>query len=152
VKARTVVADFDGLPWSKPRTLRRFFVEQRDNLGHLADAFGGGGWESLLDPVGQAGGLKEGSRLCDLLRCIVGDPFRPLPPIPPAVLAWDDGIAAKIAARIYDERDFSPVRMGVLADALEEAGCTLAELLGHLRGPGLHGRGCFALDAILVNE
>jgi hypothetical protein len=36
-----------------------------------------------------------------------------------------------------------------LADALEEAGCTDANLLGHLRGPGPHALGCHALDAVL---
>ena len=35
----------------------------------------------------------------------------------------------------------------VLADLLEEAGCTDAALLGHLRGPGPHVLGCWALDA-----
>jgi len=37
----------------------------------------------------------------------------------------------------------------VLADALEEAGCTDADLLGHLRGPGPHVRGCWVLDLLL---
>jgi hypothetical protein len=37
----------------------------------------------------------------------------------------------------------------VLADLLEEAGCTDAALLGHLRGPGPHVLGCHALDAVL---
>jgi hypothetical protein len=37
----------------------------------------------------------------------------------------------------------------VLADLLEEAGCTDAALLGHLRGPGPHILGCHALDAVL---
>jgi hypothetical protein len=45
-----------------------------------------------------------------------------------------------------------PARLGVLADALEEAGYTDAETLGHLCGPGPHGRGCFALDVILSKE
>jgi hypothetical protein len=40
----------------------------------------------------------------------------------------------------------------VLADAFEAAGCTDAELLGHLRGPGAHVRGCWALDLILSKE
>jgi hypothetical protein len=35
-----------------------------------------------------------------------------------------------------------------LADLLEEAGLTDAELLGHLRGPGPHALGCWALDAV----
>jgi hypothetical protein len=34
-------------------------------------------------------------------------------------------------------------------DALERAGCTDAELLGHLRGPGPHVRGCWAVDLVL---
>ncbi len=39
-------------------------------------------------------------------------------------------------------------RLPVLADALEDAGCADAELLGHLRGPGPHVRGCWAVDMI----
>jgi hypothetical protein len=39
----------------------------------------------------------------------------------------------------------------VLADALEEAGAD-AELVEHLRGPGLHLRGCWAVDLILGRE
>ena len=35
------------------------------------------------------------------------------------------------------------------ADALEEAGVTDAGLLGHLRGPGPHVRGCHVLDLVL---
>ena len=37
----------------------------------------------------------------------------------------------------------------VLADALEDAGCTNADLLAHCRGPGPHVRGCWAVDLIL---
>jgi hypothetical protein len=40
-------------------------------------------------------------------------------------------------------------RLAILADMLEEAGCADAELLGHLRGPGPHVRGCGAVDALL---
>jgi hypothetical protein len=40
-------------------------------------------------------------------------------------------------------------RLVVLADALEEAGCQDWEFLAHLRGPGPHVRGCWALDLIL---
>jgi hypothetical protein len=35
------------------------------------------------------------------------------------------------------------------ADALEDAGCTDAELLGHLRRPWPHARGCWVVDLIL---
>ena len=37
----------------------------------------------------------------------------------------------------------------VLADALEEAGCTDAELLARCRSGGGHLRGCWAVDLIL---
>lgn len=39
-------------------------------------------------------------------------------------------------------------RLAVLSDALEEAGCT-GSVLTHLRSPGPHVRGCWALDLIL---
>jgi hypothetical protein len=53
----------------------------------------------------------------------------------------------KLARGIYHERAFD--RLPVLADALEEAGCTDETLLGHLRGPGPHVLGCWAVDLIL---
>jgi hypothetical protein len=47
------------------------------------------------------------------------------------------------------EGTFEPVRLYLFADALEEAGCSDAELLGHLRGPGPHVRGCWAVVLVL---
>ena len=43
-------------------------------------------------------------------------------------------------------------RLPVLADALEEAGCTDEQVLGRLRGPGTHVRGCFVVDLLLGGE
>src|SRR5262249_3553775 len=40
----------------------------------------------------------------------------------------------------------------VLADALEDAGCTDAKLIRHLRSEGPHVRGCWALDSVLVGK
>jgi hypothetical protein len=40
-------------------------------------------------------------------------------------------------------------RLDVLADALEEVGCTDREVLDHLHGPGQHIRGCWAVDLCL---
>jgi hypothetical protein len=57
-------------------------------------------------------------------------------------LAWDGGTVAKLAQGIYDGRAFD--RLPIHADALEEAGCADADLLGHLRGPGPHVRGGWA--------
>ena len=40
----------------------------------------------------------------------------------------------------------------VLADALEEAGCTNPEILSHCRSSGEHVRGCWVVDLILGKE
>jgi len=80
------------------------------------------------------------------LRDIFGNPCRPVA-LDPAWRTWHDGTIVQLAQAIYEERAFD--RLPILADALEEAGCTDAELLGHLRGIGPHSRGCWAVDAIL---
>jgi hypothetical protein len=60
----------------------------------------------------------------------------------------------KLAQAAYDNRVLPSglldhTGLAVLADALEEGGCSNAEILSHLRGPGPHVRGCWAVDAIL---
>jgi hypothetical protein len=65
----------------------------------------------------------------------------------PEWLAWNGGTVPALARAIYAERAFD--RLPILADALEEAGCTDAALLAHCRGPGPHVRGCWAIDLIL---
>jgi hypothetical protein len=92
-------------------------------------------------------GVPPDREVCDLTRCLFGNPLRPPPDILPSVLAWQDGTVVKLAQAIYDDRAFE--RMPVLADALEEAGCSDPQLLGHLRGPGPHVRGCWVVDVIL---
>ena len=86
----------------------------------------------------------------DLLRCIFGPlPFRPAF-LAPSWLAWNNGTAPKIAQAIYEDRAFE--RSPILADALEDAGCTDAEILGHCRLPGPHTRGCWVVDLLLGKE
>jgi hypothetical protein len=80
------------------------------------------------------------------LRDIFGNPFLPVT-INPAWLARNHGTVSKIAQAIYDERAFD--RMPILADALEEAGCTSQDILNHCRQQGEHVRGCWVVDAIL---
>jgi hypothetical protein len=84
--------------------------------------------------------------ICDLLREIVGNPFRPAI-VNANWLRWRDGLVEKMVSAIYDERRFA--ELPVLADALEDAGCDNTDLLAHLRGPGPHVLGCWALDALL---
>jgi hypothetical protein len=85
--------------------------------------------------------------LCDLLRDVVGNPFRPRPAHDPAWLAVNGGIVRRLATNAYEDRTFS--EFPILADALEDAGCADAALLEHLHGPGPHVRGCWALDVVL---
>jgi hypothetical protein len=94
----------------------------------------------------QAARVAEKQVQCRLLRCIAGNPFRRFRPRR-SWLTWHDGAVAKLARALYDGSRFED--LGVLADALEEAGCTDPELLGHCREPGPHARGCWALDAVL---
>jgi hypothetical protein len=85
---------------------------------------------------------------CLLVRDIIGPlPFRRLPEVNPAWLAWEGETVAKLAGVIYEERAFD--RLPILADALEEAGCADEAVLSHLRGPGPHARGCWVLDLLL---
>jgi hypothetical protein len=85
-----------------------------------------------------------------LLRDIFGSlPFHP-GNIARDVLAWNDDTVRVIAKGIYDDRAFD--RLPVLADALEEAGCTDQDILGHCRQPGEHVRGCWVVDLILSKE
>jgi hypothetical protein len=56
----------------------------------------------------------------------------------------------QLAESIYQERVFD--RLPILADALEENGCTQEEVLNHLRGGGEHVRGCWALDLVTGRE
>jgi hypothetical protein len=93
-----------------------------------------------IDPAEQAA----------LLRDIIGNPFRPAALDP----AWLTRDVVALAQAAYAHRDLpsghlDPQRLAVLADALEDAGCEDAELLGHLRGEGPHWRGCWALDAVM---
>jgi hypothetical protein len=96
-----------------------------------------------------AGAAAEEAAQAALLRDLIGDPFRPVR-VAPEWLAWSDGAVRKVAAGIYDERAFE--RMGILGDALEEAGCCDEVILGHCRDQGDHALGCWLLDLILVKD
>ncbi len=101
--------------------------------------------------AGSAGADRNAERRsqCHLLRDIFGNPFRPAT-TELAWLAWNDAAVAKVAHHIYEERRFGD--MPILADALEDAGCTNADILNHCRQPGEHVRGCWVLDLLLGKE
>jgi hypothetical protein len=85
----------------------------------------------------------------NLIHDVFGNPFCQ-GRVDPTWLTWNGGTVAKLARTVYDERAYE--RLPILADALEEAGCTDATMLGHCRGPGQHVRGCWVLDLLLGKE
>jgi hypothetical protein len=88
---------------------------------------------------------------CDLLRDLF--PYR-LPSIPPQCLRPEVVQLAQVAyqERLLPSSELDSACLTILADALEEAGCTDQALLSHLRTPGFHVRGCWAVDLILAKE
>jgi hypothetical protein len=82
----------------------------------------------------------------ELLREIIGNPFRPVALDP----AWRTPTVVALASQMYESRDFGA--MPILADALQDAGCDNEEVLHHCRGPGPHVRGCWVLDLVLGKE
>jgi hypothetical protein len=108
-----------------------------ETWAHAARAVGAGG-EEKLD--------QELSYQSILLRDIFGNPFRPVS----LNSAWLTPTVTALAQALYDARNFAD--LPILADALEENGCTSQELLDHLRGPGPHVLGCWALDLVLGNS
>ncbi len=87
--------------------------------------------------------------IADVLREVFGNPFRPVR----GEKSWrtaNDGAVVRLAQSIYDTRNVA--ELPVLLDALEDAGCADPTLLDHLRAPGPHPRGCWALDAVLARS
>jgi hypothetical protein len=116
-------------------------------------------WGALAQPAHAllhlcANALGDGRRFVpDLLRELFGNPFRPV--------VLDPDLRTKtviaLAQAAYDERSLPGgqldlQRLAVLADALEDAGCTDQAIFDHLRGPGPHVRGCWPVDLVLAKE
>jgi hypothetical protein len=101
-------------------------------------------------PAGVSAFEAEQAVQATLLRCIFGNLFRPVSLDPgwrrPPVVSL---ARAAYKGRVMPEGTLSADRLAVLADALEDAGCTNPDLLSHLRGPGRHVRGCFAVDLLI---
>ncbi|VTS04832.1 hypothetical protein [Tuwongella immobilis] len=92
----------------------------------------------------------ERAAQCQLLRDIVGNPFRPVAIYP--ILITPE--IAQIAQIAYQERTFPTgtlyaPRLAALADALETTGCTDAEILTHCRNAETHVRGCWVIDWVM---
>jgi len=105
-------------------------------------------WKGRRLPLPRPLGWLEAPTL-DLIREVFGYPSRS-DPLASEWLAWEDGLIPGLAQTIYETRAYD--RLPILGDALEDANCTNTDLLAHLRSPGPHVRGCWALDLILGKQ
>ena len=93
--------------------------------------------------------LRESARKSEreaqasLLRDVIGNPFHGAA----VEIRWQTANVVALARAIYAERAFQ--RLPILADALEDAGCTDRAILDHCRQPGEHVRGCWVVDLVL---
>jgi hypothetical protein len=142
---------------------RRVVRSSRDySIGHVARLVASNTPLSVVSPlthwaveharpnVSPADARAEiGGVLLGVVRDVLGNPFR-LISLDPSWLEWNGGVVGNLAEAIYQERAFD--RLPILADALEDAGCDNADLLGHCRGGGEHVRGCWVVDLLLGKE
>jgi hypothetical protein len=100
--------------------------------------------------LAQTRSTVQKERRATLARCIFGNPFRRMTPDPASLSPTVQALAlAAYEDRLPRSTELDPTRLAILADALEEAGCTDTHLLDHLRSPGPHVRGCWPVDLVL---
>jgi hypothetical protein len=79
-----------------------------------------------------------------LTREVYGNPLRPVA----FDAAWRTDTAVILAKQMYERREFSAAP--ILADALQDAGCEIEDVLLHLRdAKQVHVRGCWVCDLVL---
>jgi hypothetical protein len=114
----------------------------------IADAEGASRY--ALNAVQLSAGLSarddEAIDQCVLLRDVVGNPFREVE-LDPSWCKWSNGTVRRMAQAIYADRRFDD--LPILADALEDAGCTNEDILTHCRERNEHVRGCWVVDLLL---
>jgi hypothetical protein len=84
--------------------------------------------------------------MADLVRDVMGNPFR-RSVVEADWLLWNHGAVKHIAEQIDTRGSFAD--LPILADALEDAGCTDEYLLAHCRADCPRAPGCWILDAVL---
>jgi hypothetical protein len=104
-------------------------------------------WEdiekSIVSIFGHEYNLWDKEQYVPIARDIFGNPFRPVK----IDNRWLTSTVIDLASAIYAERAFD--RMGVLCDALMDAGCNSDEIIAHCRASGPHVRGCWVIDLLL---
>jgi len=126
-------------------------AETAAHAAWCAEAVAHGSIADAASAARAAGGPGEPAAQSRLLHCVFGPtPFQPLPAADDAWLVWNDNFVGKLAADLYEQQRFADLPL--LADALEDAGCTDTSFLGHLRSVGPHVRGCWVLDCVLGKQ
>lgn len=93
---------------------------------------------------------------CDLVRELFGNPFRPTL-LDNCIQSWRDSTVPRLAQSAYDNRilpagTLDKTLIAILADAIEEAGCTDEQVSTHLRSGCEHYRGCWVIDLLLSKQ
>ena len=130
--------EFVRRPWRPGEYAEHYTIRPLLHAAHAASRRRRDDFRAAMD--------RESAAQADLVRCIIPGPVRPVAFSPD----WRTPTAAALARGMYDARDFATAP--VLADALEDAGCTDPAVLDHLRGPGPHARGCWPVDLVLARE
>jgi hypothetical protein len=130
-----------GWPWSE-----QYPGSMALKATHMARWVAGGRSWGVAETIARHWEPSDQGSVIALLHEVFGNPFRPVT-LDPAWLSWHDGAATLLAQAVYDERRFED--MPILADLLEEAGCTNADILNHCRDGGQHVRGCWVVDLVL---
>lgn len=94
----------------------------------------------------EAAGRDESRVQATMVRDLFGNPFDPVTLNP----CWLTHTVVALAQTTYGDNTLD--LLPVLADALEEAGCTHQEILRHCRNGGPHVRGCWVVDLLLAKE
>jgi hypothetical protein len=101
---------------------------------------------TLLWPLREDINLANPNRSVELIRDLVGNPFRPVA----LDVRWRTEDVVGLARGLYEDRAFD--RMAILADALMDACCDDEDILSHCRSDGPHVRGCWVVDLILGKQ
>jgi hypothetical protein len=108
-------------------------------------------WQGISDVFGWSGldEFEDASRswLDTEIAAVCADVFYEPPNPATRSVSWLTPAVIALADTIYRERQFNA--LPALADAVAQSSCEDALLLEHLRAPGPHVRGCWALDGIL---
>jgi hypothetical protein len=123
---------------------------RRPRVRHTVDGvFAQNAARAAREAAGQDNWIEARRQQVELLCDMLGHLLRTLT-IDPAWLRWNGGVVPKMAQTIYDRHHYTD--LPIMADALEDAGCTDADILIHCRSETIHQRGCWVIDLILGKE